>query len=381
MLEFILPPGEPLLLCPVPSDNQETGKTGHEFQYSDYLLIGDSHSQQLNITIDEVISKLDEIRARKILLQLPDGLKPHVFDYFSRLSEKFSVIISSEPFYGACDISTMDVYKDVDCIVQLGHSEIPNIKYPKPVIFMEYRVQREIEIDDQVFQTLKEKGHKKIGLLCSVQYVDQMHQVKGILDRMGFETHIGRQDARMKHPGQVLGCNFSSAHSISANVDCYVVVSTGKFHAIGAQLASDREVFILDMNERKLIPIKDETDRFLRRRYGKISRARDAQKICVVTDTKIGQYRIRLAETIMEQAKSLGMQSILLTANHIRPSDYENMRCDAVVFTGCPRVSIDEQDKFTMPILTPPEFQQLFGFKKTSKYIMDEIVAVDRLNS
>ncbi|MCL4336408.1 MAG: diphthamide biosynthesis enzyme Dph2 [Candidatus Thermoplasmatota archaeon] len=335
----------------------------------------------MNITIDEVISKLDKIRARKILLQLPDGLKPHVFEYFSRLSEKFSVIVSSEPFYGACDISTMDVYKDVDCIVQLGHSEIPNIKYPKPVIFMEYRVQREIEIDDQVFQTLKEKGHKKIGLLCSVQYVDQMHQVKGILDRMGFETHIGRQDARMKHPGQVLGCNFSSAHSISANVDCYVVVSTGKFHAIGAQLASDREVFILDMNERKLIPIKDETDRFLRRRYGKISRARDAQKICVVTDTKIGQYRIRLAETIMEQAKSLGMQSILLTANDIRPSDYENMRCDAVVFTGCPRVSIDEQDKFTMPILTPPEFQQLFGFKKTSKYIMDEIVAVDRLNS
>ncbi len=335
----------------------------------------------MNITIDDVIRQLEDINARKILLQLPDGLKPHVFDYFSKLSEKFSVIVSSEPFYGACDISTMDVYKDVDCIVQLGHSEIPNIKYPKPVIFMEYRVQREIEIDDQVFQILREKGHNKIGLLCSVQYVDQMHQVKGILDHMGFETHIGRQDARMKHPGQVLGCNFSSAHSISANVDCYVVVSTGRFHAIGAQLASDREVFILDMNERKLIPIKDETDRFLRRRYGKISRARDARKICVVTDTKIGQYRIRLAETIMDQAKSLGMQSILLTANDIRPSDYENMRCDAVVFTGCPRVSIDEQDKFTMPILTPPEFQQLFGFKKTSKYIMDEIVAVDRLNS
>ena len=335
----------------------------------------------MNITIEEVIRQLDDIKARKILLQLPDGLKPHVFDYFSRLSEKFSVIVSSESFYGACDISTMDVYRDVDCIVQLGHSEIPNIEYPKPVIFMEYRIQGEIGIDDEAFQPLKEKGHKKIGLLCSVQYVDQMHHVKGILDRMGFETYIGRQDARMKHPGQVLGCNFSSAHSISAKVDCLVVVSTGRFHAIGAQLASEKEVFILDMNERRLIPIKEETDRFLRRRYAKISRAMNARKICVVADTKIGQYRIRLAETIMEQAKSLGMQSVLLTANDVRPSDYENMRCDAVVFTGCPRVSIDDQDKFTMPILTPPEFQQLFKLKDTTKYVMDEIVAVDRLNS
>ena len=119
----------------------------------------------MNITIEEVIRQLDDIKARKILLQLPDGLKPHVFDYFSRLSEKFSVIVSSESFYGACDISTMDVYRDVDCIVQLGHSEIPNIEYPKPVIFMEYRIQGEIGIDDEAFQPLKEKGHKKIGLL------------------------------------------------------------------------------------------------------------------------------------------------------------------------------------------------------------------------
>ena len=35
----------------------------------------------------------------------------------------------------------------------------------------------------------------------------------------------------IKHT-QVLGCNFSAAHSISSEVDAYVVVSTGKFHAV-----------------------------------------------------------------------------------------------------------------------------------------------------
>lgn len=319
--------------------------------------------------------------ARKILLQLPDGLKPHVFDYFNRLSERYSVIVSSDPFYGACDISTPDVYRDVDCIVQLGHSEIPNIKYPKPMIFMEYRIDKEIPIEQEAFQVLRDLGHSKVGLLCSIQYLDLMDSVRKRMEEEGFMVTVGRQDSRMKYPGQVLGCNFSSAHSISNEVDCYVVVSTGKFHAIGAQLASDKDVFILDMNDRKLHEIKPETELFLRRRYAKLSKAMDAKKICVVADTKIGQYRIKLAEKVIQQAKEEGLEAVLLTANDVRPSDYVNMRCDAVVFTGCPRVSLDDGDKFPMPILTPPEFQQIFGIKDKNRYVMDEIVGVDEIVS
>ena len=327
------------------------------------------------------MDRLRELNAKKVLLQLPDGLKPHVFEYFNRLSEKYTVVVSSDPFYGACDISTPDVYRDVDCIVQLGHSEIPNIKYPKPMIFMEYRVEKNITIEESVFQQLHDRGFRKIGLLCSIQYIDQMQKVGAFMQSIGFEVIVGKQDNRMKYPGQVLGCNFSAAHSISSEVDAYVVVSTGKFHAIGAQLASSKDVFILDMHERRLNEIRPETDKFLRRRYAKLSKARDARKICVVADTKIGQYRIRLANKIVEQAKAQGLEPVLLTANDVRPSDYENMRCDAVVFTGCPRVSLDESDKFPMPILTPPEFQQIFGIKENSHYVMDEIVAVDEIPS
>ena len=198
------------------------------------------------------MDRLQELNAKKVLLQLPDGLKPHVFEYFNRLSEKYTVVVSSDPFYGACDISTPDVYRDVDCIVQLGHSEIPNIKYPKPMIFMEYRVEKNITIEESVFQQLRDRGFRKIGLLCSIQYIDQMQKVGAFMQSIGFEVIVGKQDNRMKYPGQVLGCNFSAAHSISSEVDAYVVVSTGKFHAIGAQLASSKDVFIFDMHERRL---------------------------------------------------------------------------------------------------------------------------------
>jgi 2-(3-amino-3-carboxypropyl)histidine synthase len=207
-----------------------------------------------------------------------------------------------------------------------------------------------------------------------------MYIVRDQLLRLGFSVFIGKQDSRMKYPGQVLGCNFSAAHSISSSVDCYVVVSTGKFHGIGTQLSSEKDVFILDLNLRGLQDISQETDRFLRKRYARIYSGRDAKKVCVVVDSKIGQYRRRLAETIMKQAEGMGLDPVLLIANDVKPSDYENMRCDLVVFTGCPRVPIDDEDKFKMPVLTPQEFQMVFGLKKSRKYIMDEIVAVDPIN-
>ncbi len=67
----------------------------------------------------------------------------------------------------------------------------------------------------------------------------------------------------------------------------------------------------------------------------------------------------------------------MIHSNNCSPTEFENMRCDLVVFTGCPRVPIDDQDKYPMPILTPQEFQIAFKFKKTNRYIMDEIVSVD----
>ncbi|AAT43015.1 diphthamide biosynthesis enzyme Dph2 [Picrophilus oshimae] len=321
----------------------------------------------------DVIEQLKAMNAKRILLQIPDGLKPSAFRLFNMFSKDFNVIISSQGFYGACDIGNREIYDNVDCIVQFGHSEIPNIKYPKPVIFIEYR-NDVIELDESIFYDLKK--YNTIGLLSSIQYYDEMLYVSDILKRLGIKTVIGKTDKRMKYPGQVLGCNFSAVHSSALDVDAFLVVSTGMFHAIGAQLASDKDVYLLDLNERRIKNIKNDVDLFIRRRYLRISRALDARKFCVLMDTKIGQYRRRLAEHIYRELLSLGKDAILVTADNVNPYDIENLRCDAVVFTGCPRVSLDDEEKFSVPVLTPQEFKSLF-IKRSNKYIMDEIVSVD----
>jgi len=335
----------------------------------------------VRVSIDEAIEGARAIGAKRILLQLPDGLKPDVFHIYDRLRSEFSVIVSSEPFYGACDIGSPEVYSRVDAVIQLGHSEMPNVDYPKPVFFVEARINSEIQIPPDSLLQLKDAGYRKIGLLCSIQYIDLMNRLALMLPELGLVPVIGKQDARMKYPGQVIGCNFSAAHSVAADVDCFLVVSTGKFHGIGVQLSTEKPVYILDMNMKSLVPMQEETDQFVRKRYARISRALDARKFCVVVDTKIGQFRIKLANVILDQIRKLGLEGVLCYTNDVKPSDYENMRCDAVIFTGCPRVSIDDEQKFSMPILTPVEFQLLFGFKRSNRYIMDEIVAVDRLDS
>lgn len=326
--------------------------------------------------VDDAIIRLREMKASKILLQIPDGLKPESFNLFNKFSKEFNVIISSQSFYGACDIGNMEVYRDVDCIVQFGHSEIPNIKYTKPILFIEY-FYKQIELDDDIFSILAENLVKNVGLLSSVQYYKEMEYVNGKLKELGYNVIVGNVDGRMKYPGQVLGCNFSAAHSIAAKVDAYLLVSTGLFHGIGAQLSTDKPVYILDLNNRSIRNIQPDIDKFLRKRYARIEPAIDAKKFAIVIDTKIGQYRKKLAYSIYNRVKGMERDAIIVTADNINPVDFQNLMCDAVVFTGCPRVSIDDEDKFSMPVLTPIEFEQLFGFKSNNKYIMDEIVGVD----
>jgi 2-(3-amino-3-carboxypropyl)histidine synthase len=327
---------------------------------------------------EEAFKQLKRMNAKKILLQIPDGLKPQAFDIFNYFASDFNVIVSSSSFYGACDIGNREIYEGVDCIVQLGHTEIPNINYPLPVIFIEYYYNT-IEIDDSTFDVLKSDGINKIGLLSSVQYYNEMLYIKDRLERNGFSVYVGKNDGRLKYPGQVLGCNFSTAHSVSLYVDAFLLISTGLFHGIGVQLSSDdRDVYILDLNDKKIHNIRHDTDIFLKKRYARMERALNAKRFCVVVDTKIGQYRMKIANEIYEKLKALNKNVIMTSADNINPADFENFMCDAIIFTGCPRVPIDDEEKFKMPVLTPTEFDLIFGFKKSKRYVMDEIVSVDK---
>ena len=327
-----------------------------------------------------VIERLKEIKTKRILLQLPDGLKPHVFDYFNELSKNFNVIVSSSGFYGACDTGTMDEWKNVDAVVQLGHTEIPNVNYKVPVIFEEYINEDHRSFNDLDLTELERNNYKNISLAYSIQYRQSAEELSKFLKEKGYNVSMGKHDSRLKYDGQLLGCNFSPLHDQESRNDCHIIVSTGVFHALGAQLSVEKEVFILDMSEPfRLRSMKSEAERHIRRRYANMARALEAEKFVVVVDTKVGQYRMKLAEKMIKEIQDMGKSAVLAYSNESSPVEFENMMADCIIFTGCPRVATDDFDRYKSPILTAQEFNMIFKKKGNGKYIMDEIVNVDTM--
>ncbi|HLD72169.1 MAG TPA: diphthamide synthesis protein [Candidatus Nanoarchaeia archaeon] len=78
---------------------------------------------QLNLELEKLFSVLEKNKAQKVLIQLPDGLKPKAKDIQEKIKKKFPKIrltFWAGSCYGACDVPNVSGY---DLLVQFGHSE------------------------------------------------------------------------------------------------------------------------------------------------------------------------------------------------------------------------------------------------------------------
>lgn len=80
----------------------------------------------LNLELERLFSALESNKnnnPQKILIQLPDGLKPKAKDIQEKIKEKFPAVrltFWAGSCYGACDVPAVPGY---DLLVQFGHSE------------------------------------------------------------------------------------------------------------------------------------------------------------------------------------------------------------------------------------------------------------------
>jgi len=132
--------------------------------------------------IRQEICKLD---AKRVLLQLPEGLKPDGPRLASIVEKTGALpIISGDPCYGACDIATAEAESlGVDLILHFGHSRM--MKHEKvPTVYLEARATVPIEEAIQkafLFLT----RFKTIGLVTAVQHIQTLDQAREMLIRAG----------------------------------------------------------------------------------------------------------------------------------------------------------------------------------------------------
>ncbi len=306
---------------------------------------------------------------RKLLLQLPEGMHIYATEIADALSD-YQIMISTRPTYGACDI---EIYEDA-LTIQFGHSEIPNIRYPENIIFVEAPARASFR--EIAGKFADEVQCDSVGIVASVQHVNAIPEVMKILENRGIRAFVGEGDGRIKYPGQVLGCNFSAARSIASSVDCFAFLGTGDFHALGVEMSTGKKTYVLDPYAGEYRNVTEKVERFKRQRFGAIAKARDAERFGIILSSKIGQRRWRLAFALKKMIEDAGKKAYLLMSDIIQPETlYYDV--DAYVNTSCPRVTYDDYLRFPRPVLTPVELEIALNLKPWESFGFDEIVEVD----
>ena len=331
-----------------------------------------------NIDLEKAVKIIKENDYERVVLQVPEGLKSHYSKFVEFLEEKTNirVIISADPCFGACDIINSEFKNlDVDFVIQIGHTSIPNIEdFPIPTFFVNAKSDLDVlKVIEKAIPVLK---GKKIGLVSTAQHIHMLENAGEILVKNGFEPIVGNGDDRIDSKGQILGCNFSAAASIADEVDSFLFIGNGNFHPLGLLLSTKKPVIACDpyTNEVKMEELYDLKDIVLRQRYGAIARSKDAKIFGILVGTKRGQQRIDLAHEIQEKLDSKQKKSYIFTMNHFSPPILEGFRdIDCFVSTSCPRIAIDDYMQYEIPILTPVELDILLGLKKWEDYQFDEI--------
>ncbi len=80
---------------------------------------------EYDLEIERVVSEIKNQKAKRVLIQLPDGLKPISTDIVEALNEQVraEILIWFGSCFGACDIPLAEAEKlGIDLIIQFGHS-------------------------------------------------------------------------------------------------------------------------------------------------------------------------------------------------------------------------------------------------------------------
>jgi len=300
-------------------------------------------------------------KAKRVLLQLPEGLKPEAAKLARVIEDAGATpIILGEPCYGACDLALEEAKAlKADLIVHYGHSplimqnEVPTVYFP---------AKAKVRVAGVIRKALPLlKNWSKIGLLATIQHLHMLERVRQALLNAGKAVVIG-DASKTLHPGQVIGCDFSNAKAIANEVEAFLFFGGGRFHAIGVTLSTGKPVVIADPYTREAYLLDEEVNRILKQRWANISEAKKAENFGIIVGLKIGQKNFKEALEIKKKLEEAGKKTFLIALREIAPERLMQFpSIDAYVNTACPRLSLDDASKFGKPMLTPRELRVMLG--------------------
>lgn len=281
--------------------------------------------------VDYIISDVKNRGARRIMLQVPEGLRMKAASIVEAIEkEGIEVILSADPTYGACDLADSEARQmGCDLLVHIGHSKFyRDVETAVPVIYFPWEMNVNVEKID--FSAIKEE---RIGLITTIQHMKLLKGVKEMLEKQDKMAVIG---------GQILGCWTVNADKL--DVDAFLFVGTGHFHPLGV---SGKPVYSLDLERMKIEKI--DTMKFEKKRFANIYNAKNAKSFAILVSSKEGQRELlATAEEIKKKLQQKDKKAFIVIMDEIRDTKLMGIKVDAFINTACPRLL---DDRFSKPFI------------------------------
>lgn len=222
------------------------------------------------------------------------------------------------------------------------------------VMFLDAPYSRSVELSQDTLDYLKEKGYLKVGLYSSVQFVGKLEEVKKQLKEAGIVFHTYKAD-RTNVEGQLLGCDsFPDSLNLKREVDCFLYIGDGKFHPLAlvyGQKEEKKEIICNDPLQKKMFLVSQEDVSSILKRYkGSLVRFLSSRNIGVIVTIKPGQEQLKPA--FLLEKKYQDKKFYYFIDNNVSFDQLENYPfIEAWVNTSCPRVGLDDQEKFLKGVI------------------------------
>jgi 2-(3-amino-3-carboxypropyl)histidine synthase len=328
--------------------------------------------EALQPNLDEACEAMIARKARLVGVQLPDGLRLHFRELAGYIESRTGAAAAMlvEMSCGAC---MAEYHPEFELVLHVAHARLR----PLPgcgvgssrVLFIRYRP--DLNVDHAVREALR---HLKppVGVLTTSTHADQLPRALKLLTLAGMEpvTAAGRRTGAR---AVILGCDFSAAHKLARKVESFLFIGSGAFHPVGAEIATGKPVVGADPYTGQAATFSAVKDRLLRRRFAAIETAKGAKVFGVMLGLFQGQLRRRKTLELKRLLEVEGKEAYILAARRFDPENVAHLGIEALVSTACSRIAFDDEARYPVPVLTPPELDIALGKRDWADYRLDEL--------
>jgi 2-(3-amino-3-carboxypropyl)histidine synthase len=305
-----------------------------------------------NFEKEKLIRELKRVKPKpkKVLIQLPEGIKQNSFDLLKIFQDlKIEAVFSGETCWGGCSVGVEEA-KGVgaDTIVHFGHSEFMKVKFPVKYI----EVKDELNLEPILQKSLEKlKNFKKIGLSCSVQHIQDLDKIVKFYKDNNKQVILSEKLGKVNYPGQILGCQYSGLKAIQKKVEIFVILGN-EFHATGALMTLEKPVILLDVYNDKIQDFPGLKEKII----------------------KPGQ-KFGSEKQLIEKLKKIKKDFIVISMNELTNEKLRNFYdVECFIELACPRIALDDVEQFEKPLLTFKEALVGLGEKSWEEFLKEGIL-------